>query len=255
MRHVQFTLALAALLMACLPPAAAQKPSRGAPLPAPARPYKPIAIALPKPMADAGFDALRKQIGEAAARKDRAALARLVVAQGFFWQRENGNSADKRKSGIDNLANALGLNNKDGAGWDMLAGYAEDPSASAAAEHKGAVCAPGDPTFDRKAFDELTKATQTDAVDWGYTVSDAIEVHATTQADAPVVEKLGLGFVRISPDNKPGSASYMRIVTPGGATGYVSVDSIAPIGNDQICYVKDGGAWKIGGYIGGGDPQ
>jgi hypothetical protein len=30
---------------------------------------------------------------------------------------------------------------------------------------------------------------------------------------------------------------------------------IAPVGNDQICYVKDAGNWKIGGYIGGGDPQ
>ena len=94
------------------------------------QPYKPVAIALPKPMADASFDALRKQIGEAAKRKDRAALARLVVAQGFFWERENRDGADKRKSGIDNLATALGLNNKDGAGWEILAGYAEDPTAS-----------------------------------------------------------------------------------------------------------------------------
>ena len=43
--------------------------------------------------------------------------------------------------------------------------------------------------------------------------------------------------------------------SPAGKTGYVSVDSIAPIGNDQICYVKDGSGWKIGGYIGGGDAQ
>ena len=47
----------------------------------------------------------------------------------------------------------------------------------------------------------------------------------------------------------------MRIATPSGKTGYVSIDSIAPVGNDQICYVKDGDAWKIGGYIGGGEPQ
>ena len=40
-----------------------------------------------------------------------------------------------------------------------------------------------------------------------------------------------------------------------GKTGYVSIDSIAPIGNDQLCYVMDGGAWKIGGYIGGDEPQ
>jgi hypothetical protein len=37
--------------------------------------------------------------------------------------------------------------------------------------------------------------------------------------------------------------------------GYVLVDSVAPIGNDQICYVKDASGWKIGGYIGGSDTQ
>jgi len=47
----------------------------------------------------------------------------------------------------------------------------------------------------------------------------------------------------------------LRIVTPAGKIGYVLVDSVAPIGNDQICYVKDASGWKIGGYIGGGDTQ
>ena len=79
-----------------------------------------MAITLPQPMTDPSFEAMRKQLGEAAQRKDRAAMARLVVAQGFFWQRENRNAADKRKSGFDNLAAALGLNNKEGAGWDIL---------------------------------------------------------------------------------------------------------------------------------------
>ncbi len=82
--------------------AAAQNP----PAPAPAQPYKAVALSLPAPMADPAFDAARRQIGEIAQKKDRAALARLVVAQGFFWDRENGDHADKRKSGIDNLATA-----------------------------------------------------------------------------------------------------------------------------------------------------
>jgi len=37
---------------------------------------------LPAPLADAGLDALRKQIGEISQHKDRAGLARLVVALG-----------------------------------------------------------------------------------------------------------------------------------------------------------------------------
>ena len=102
-------------------------------------------------MTDASFDAMRKQLGEAAQRKDRAAMARLVVAQGFFWQRENRNAADKRKSGFDNLSAALGLANKEGAGWEILSGYAEDPTASPSPAHNGAMCAPADPAYDGKA--------------------------------------------------------------------------------------------------------
>ena len=122
-----------------------------------ATPYKPVAITSPQPMTDASFEAMRKQLGEAAQRKDRAAMARLVVAQGFFWQRENRNAADKRKSGFDNLSAALGLANKEGAGWDILSGYAEDPGASPSPEHKGAMCAPADPAFDAKSSPTLSR--------------------------------------------------------------------------------------------------
>ena len=61
-----------------------------------------------------------KQLGDAAQKKDRAALAKLVVAQGFFWEGENGDKADKKKSSADNLAAALGLANKQTDGWEIL---------------------------------------------------------------------------------------------------------------------------------------
>ena len=198
---------------------------------------------------------MRKQLGEVAQRKDRAALTPLVVAQDFFWNRENGNRADKRKSGIDNLATALGLNNKDGVGWEILFSYADDPTASPSPAHKGALCAPGEPAYNAQEFADLLKTTQTEVSEWGYPVSAGIEVRATAQASAPAVDKLGLTFVRVAPETTPTSAAYLRIVTPGGKTGYVSVDSIGPLGNDQLCYVNDNGAWKIGGFIGGGEPQ
>lgn len=254
MRACLSSTVFAALLIAAASPAAAQNTPRGQPpQAAPAKPYKAVAITPPQPMTDPSFEAMRKQLGDVAKKKDRAALAKLVVGQGFFWDRENGDAADKRKSGIDNLAAALGLANKDGAGWDMLIGYSEDPTASPSPEYKNAVCAPADPGFDGKAFEALLQATQTDLSEWGYPVSGSIDVHATPQASAPVIDKLGLAFVRVIPEDAPASAAYMRIVTPGGKTGYVSVDAVAPIGNDQICYVKDAGGWKIGGYIGGGD--
>jgi hypothetical protein len=250
MRAIRLLCACAALLMAAAAPAAAQNRSQP-----PAAPYKPVMVTLPKPMADESFDAMRQQLGEAAQHKDRAAMARLVVAQGFFWQRENRNASDKRKSGFDNLSAALGLDNKEGAGWEILSGYAEDPTASPSPAHNGAMCAPAEPAFDGKELADLLKATNSDETEWGYPVSAGIEVHASAQAGAPVIDKLGLHFVHMVPEAASDSPSYLRIATPSGKTGYVSIDSIAPIGNDQICYVKDGGAWKIGGYIGGGEPQ
>jgi hypothetical protein len=251
MRGIRFISVCAAALMAAAPVAAQKRVQP----PVPAAPYKAVTVTPPKQMTDESFDAMRKQLGEAAQRKDRAAMARLVVAQGFFWQRENRNAADRRKSGIDNLSAALGLNNKEGAGWEILSGYAEDPTVSPSPKHDGAICAPAEPAYDGKELDELLKTTNTDVTDWGYPVSAGIEVHGLAQAAAPAIEKLGLHFVRIMPDLASDPPSYLRIATPSGKTGFVSIDSIAPIGNDQICYVKDGGAWKIVGYIGGGEPQ
>lgn len=257
MRAIGMKFLFAILLITGVNSAVAQNQPRGQQPPPPAKPalYKVVAVTPPQAINDPAFEAFRKQMGEAAQRKDRAALTKLVVAQGFFWAGENGDRADKRKSGVDNLAAALGLNNKDGAGWDMLASFADDPTGSPSPGQKGAVCAPADPKFDGKAFDELIKTTRTDAGEWAYPISTDVEVRATPQPSGAIIDKLPLAFVRVMPEDTTNIPTFVRIVTPAGKSGYVSVDSIAPIGNDQICYVKDTSGWKIGGYVGGGDSQ
>jgi hypothetical protein len=242
-----------ACLLAFASVALAQGQPRGKPQPVTAGPYKPVAVKAPQAINDPTLEALRKQLGELAPRKDRAALAKLVVGQGFFWIGERGDRADKRKSGIDNLAAALGLKNKDGAGWDMLASFADDPTGAALPNRKDTICAPADPAFDSKAFNDLLESTKTDTDDWGYPVSADVEIRATPQPNAPVIEKLGSVFVRIATENNSNAPTFLRVVTPSGKTGFVSADSVAPIGNDQLCYVKEAGDWKIGGYIGAGD--
>jgi hypothetical protein len=121
-------------------------------------------VKLPTPLNDPSFEAFRKQLGEIAQKKDRAALAKLVVAQGFFWEAEQGDKADRKKSGIDNLAAAIGLGGKEGFGWDLLAGYSGDPTAAPFPGKQGVMCAPADPTFDEKALEELAKSTQNGAI-------------------------------------------------------------------------------------------
>ena len=253
MHVLRQTALVAACIFAFSSATTAQNQQRGQPQPAKPAPYKPVTVTAPQAINDAALEALRKQLGEVAQNKDRAALAKLVVGQGFFWIGEKGDRADKRRSGIDNLAAALGLKNKDGAGWDMLASFTDDPTGAPLRDRKNVTCAPADPTFDGKAFNDLLTSTKTDAGDWAYPVSADVEVRAVPQANGPVIEKLGSVFVRIATENTSNSPTFLRVVTPSGKTGFVSVDSVAPIGNDQLCYVKEAGDWKIGGYVGAGD--
>jgi hypothetical protein len=254
-----FIVATAVLAPMALTPALAQQQKsapqqQAAPKAAPPKPYKPVSLKLPVPMNDPAFEAFRKLISDAAQKKDRAALGKLVVAQGFFWEGENGDKADKKKSGADNLAAALGLSNKDSDGWDVLTGYAADPTTMPFPDKQGVMCAPADPTFEEKELEDLAKATQTDPGDWGYPSADGVEVRADTKPNSPVSEKLGMYFVRVLPDEVPtaqNQAPLLKIVTPSGKIGYVSGEAIAPLGNDQLCYVKDGADWKIAGFIGG----
>lgn len=237
----------------------AQQPAPGAPQAgqppalAPPKPYKPVAIKLPVPVADPAFVAFRKQLGDAAQKKDRAALAKLV-AQGFFFVNGEKDTADKKKPGIDNLAKALGLDGKDAAaGWATLGEYAKEPTAEADEEHKGVLCAPADPTFDENAAEALAKDTQTDPGEWGYPIKDGVEVLAAGKAGAAVTDKLGLYLVRVYPDDSPAARvegpDFIRVVLPSGKLGYVAGEQLLSLGNEQLCYSKDAGGWKITGFI------
>jgi hypothetical protein len=233
------------------PAAPQQQPQQAGPS-AP-KPYKPVAVQLPKPVADASFVAFRKLLAGIAQKKDRAGLARLV-AQNFFWVPEDKDVADRKKAPIDNLAKAIGLDGGDAPGWDLLAGYADEATADPDPDHPGVLCSPGEATFDDKAAEELATTTQTDPTEWGYPDKDGLEVRSAVEQNSAVIEKLGLHLVRVYPDDSPLAAVHgdvLRIVTPSGKLGYVPTDSILPLATDQLCYVKEGNAWKIAGMFGG----
>ena len=71
------------------------------------------------------------------------------------------------------------------------------------------------------------------------------------QPNAPVVEKLGLHFVRVMQDQNAQPGPMLKVVTPSGKTGFVPAEALSPLGNDQLCYSKEAGGWKISGFIGG----
>lgn len=252
-----------ALLLLVASPGAAQAPASPQPppqaqeppsAPAPPKPYDKVAVTLAPGISDPSLDAFRKKLADAAARKDRAALARLVTAKGFFWERENGDAADKNKPGIDNLAAAIGLEAKDGSGWALLADYAGETSLSQVGDRKDFVCAPATPIFDEKQFEALLQSSETDAGEWGYPLRDGIEVRDSAAPNAKPVEKLGQHFVRVMPEETPPSATapMLRIVAPSGKLGYIALEALLPLGLDQLCYIKEPDGWKVAGYVGDG---
>jgi hypothetical protein len=238
--------------------AVAQKPAGGGQAAAPARPapYKQVAVSLPKPLGDPGLDAFRKDLTEITNRKDRSALAAKVVAKGFFWQREDSNGADPKKSGIDNLAAAIGLDAPDGSGWQALAAYAQDATAAAQPEMKNVLCSPASPSFNEAEIEKVAETTKTDPADWSFPTAPGVEVRAKPDSSATIVDKLGMYMVRMLPDESANaSADWIKVVTAGGKVGFVPANALAPLGSDQLCYTKEGGSWRIAGYIGSGGGQ
>jgi hypothetical protein len=257
-RVMTATLTVAALFLAALAASPgyaqqAQLPALTPPPPPPIRPYPVVAVTPPAPLTDPDFVNLRKQLADIAAKKDRAALAKLIWAH-IFWIQDK-DLADKQKSGVDNLAKAIDLDSKDGSGWDILTGFANEPTAAELAQQKGIFCAPADPNIDPKALDALGKATETDPSEWGYPSKEGLDVHAAADANSPVIEKLGMNLVHVLPDSTPpanaNEAMLLHVATPSGKSGFIDAQALVPLGGDQMCYAKDASGWKIAGYFGG----
>jgi hypothetical protein len=223
--------------------------------PAPPKPYKQVAVTPPPPSTDPSFEAFRKQIAGIAAKMDRAALARVVVPTNFFWMGEKGDKANKRKSGIDNLAAAIDLDAKDGSGWIGLAHVVGEVSLEPLPQRRGVSCSPASPMFDEKAAEQIAKDTGTDPGEWAYPIKAGIEVHAAAQENSPVIEKLGMHLIRFIPEEpppgtQPPAMPFLKVVTPSGKVGFVPEETLSTLDFDQICYVKDATGWKIAGYVG-----
>jgi hypothetical protein len=223
--------------------------------PAAPGPYKSITVTLPPRQSDASLDAFRKDLGDIAKKKDRSALAGKVVTKGFFWQHEDSNDADPKKSGADNLAAALGLEVPDGSGWQALENYAAEASAAPLPEMTGVVCSPAAPSFNEEEMEKLAQSTRTDPADWAYPTANGVEIRAKPEAGAAVVEKLGMAMVRILPEENQANGDWLKLVTPSGKVGYAAGNALAPFGSDQLCYQKEAGGWKIAGYVGAGGGQ
>src|SRR5262249_10877202 len=157
----------------------------------PPGPYKPVAVKVAPLVQDPSLDAFRQELAAVAQPKDRAVLGRMVVAKGFFWERDDGQGADPKKSSIDNLAAAFNLEDSNSPGWDGLAQAALDPHAAADPQKKGVVCAPAVPELDGKVFEALAQTTKTDPSEWGFPYAAGVQVRADPNTDPPFTARPG----------------------------------------------------------------
>ena len=216
------------------------------------RPTRALAVTPPKSSNDPTLAAFRQQLIAIAQKKDRAALARLVLARDFFWLKEDGNAAGK-KSGIEALATALSLAAKDGSGWETLGDLRRGRQRAGLSGPPEHCLLSGRPRLQDRGSGKACRDDQDRHRRVGLHLADDVEVRQAAQANSPVIEKLGMAFVRVMPDTAPNaSQEFMRIVTPSGKVGFVAAEAINPLGSDQLCFGKDAaGAWKIVGMIGG----
>jgi hypothetical protein len=222
-----------------------------------AKPYVTVVVK-PRPASgDANLDAFRAKLAAVAKQRVYAELAELVIPHGFFWDRDFDAEFVSHLPPVDNLATALRLEHHDGAGWNALASFADEPTAAPLVGRPGIVCAPGEPTFDNLAFDRLLDATVTEVRDWAYPRAENTPVHASPEADAPVVDHLERALVRVL-DRSPGlgraggtDGRWTRVATPGGKVGFVAPGALRSLSPERLCYGKDVfGRWHIAGYVG-----
>lgn len=235
-------------------PAAAQTPSRAP------KPYAPVAITRPAASDDASFIVFRAGLAAKAKTRIYAELAPLVLAQGFFWGRDFGQAFDPRKPAVDNLAAAIALEQGNGAGWDTLAAFAAEATVEPLNSRPGIVCAPARPAYDGVAFSRLLDTSFTTGIDWAYPRANETPVHAAPRPDAAQAGALGRHFVRLmgfeglDSDPSPGRSQWARVTLPDGKSGFVAPGNLMSLTAERLCYVKDAaGAWRIAGYIAGGN--
>jgi hypothetical protein len=208
---------------------------------------------------DPSLATFRGKLDTIAKARDLNAMKGLL-GPSFFWERDFGGGYDANASPMQNLTVALSLDDAElepeykGSGWRRLraivasemfvAGkHGNDAEGSVTVK---ATCGPTAPTYDESAID--------DVLIWGY-VLGRTDAYAKPSAASAKIGRLENEAVEvIEPASEElGHAEFAKVKLPTGKPGWVPSAAIRSFVEEQLCFQKLNGSWKIVGYIGGGD--
>ena len=198
------------------PPPQAQK---GAPPPqaqqqlpfAPPAPYTALAVAPPKPYTDPSLAAFRKELAAVAQKKDRAALAKLVLAQDFFWlkeERQRRRQEDRHRGARDRAEprgqGRLGLGDARASSPPTRPPHPIRTARTRCARRPARSSRPTD-------LEKLVERPRPISATGASPPRRTSRCTPPRRPNAPVIEKLGMIFVRVMPDIAPNaSQEFMR---------------------------------------------
>jgi len=258
--HLRSTLSIAAVACALAMPAGAA--IKKVPYPE----VKVEVVEVFKP--DAAFEAMRKKLGDAVAKKDAQALFDLV-APTFVWTFQGG-STDQFDMGRDALHNfkvVFGFRpqGKDADGpvengpfWDALAAFANDSTYYQDTQAGNLVCGPITASaVDDNVLENARKKVEVgeEVADWYFTLAPTPVAKAPNDSGPPV-GKLGvvavpaLSVYPLVQEGKPVvPATHVEVLMPNGKTGWVPASAVRPFDSERLCYAKAAnGDWKIAAY-------
>lgn len=223
-----------------------------------AEPYKP----------DAAFEAMRKALADAIARKDAPALFGLVGPT-FVWTVESESTAefDMGRDALHNFKVAFGFRafGQDADGpveggpfWDALSEIVKDAGVTRPDENANLVCGPiAASVVSDAALQQARKRLETadDVADWYHTLAETPVAKAPGDTGAPM-GKLGRSAFPVidvhppAPEGQPAPPiTHLQVLLPTGKTGWIPYAAARPLVRDRLCYAKTAaGDWKIASY-------
>jgi hypothetical protein len=226
--------------------------------------YPEVKVEAPPPFkGDAAFDAAKKALADAVAKKDLAALSALVAPN--FVATTGGEPSDQydnTKDGLHNFKVAFGFRpfgkNADGETeigpqWELLGDFAAEMNYAKAGD---AVCGPALPVPNSSAFERATQQIEepNQPAEWVYTLGE-IALTASPGGGGTVGKAAGVALpvVGTNPPMRPGQAgptpTHVELLLSSGKSGWVATGAVKALSSDQLCFAKQADAgWKIAGY-------